>query len=39
MEMSINESILSQIKMSRQKAIAEQLRAGLTEEQLLQEKE
>jgi hypothetical protein len=39
MEMSNNESILSQIKMSRQKAIAEQLSAGLTEEQLQQEKE
>lgn len=39
MEMTDNESILSQIKISRQKAIAEQLSAGLTEEQLQQEKE
>jgi hypothetical protein len=39
MEMSNSESLLSQIKMSRQKAIAEQLSAGLTEEQLQQEKE
>ncbi|KDR12664.1 matrix-remodeling-associated protein 7 isoform X1 [Zootermopsis nevadensis] len=39
LEMSNNESILSQIKMSRQKAIVEQLSAGLTEEQLQQEKE
>lgn len=39
MEMTNSESILSQIKMSRQKAIAEQLSAGLTEEQLQQEKE
>ncbi|PNF32548.1 hypothetical protein B7P43_G02420 [Cryptotermes secundus] len=38
-EMTDNESILSQIKISRQKAIAEQLSAGLTEEQLQQEKE
>ncbi|XP_023708657.1 uncharacterized protein LOC111865133 isoform X1 [Cryptotermes secundus] len=38
-EMTDNESILSQIKISRQKAIAEQLSAGLTEEQLQQEKD
>jgi hypothetical protein len=38
-ELKDSESILSQIKMSRHKAIAEQLSAGLTEEQLQQEKE
>ena len=38
-EINDSESILSQIKMSRQKAIAEQLSSGLTEEQLQQEKE
>jgi hypothetical protein len=37
--MAGSESILSKIKMSRQKAITEQLSAGLTEEQLQQEKE
>lgn len=39
MEIKDSESILSRIKLSRQKAIAEQLSAGLTEEQLQQEKE
>jgi hypothetical protein len=34
-----NGSILSQIKITRQKALAEQLSAQLTEEQLQQEKE
>jgi hypothetical protein len=38
-EIKDSESILSQIKMSRHKAIAEQLSSGLTEEQLQQEKE
>jgi hypothetical protein len=38
-EINDSESILSQIKMSRHKAIAEQLSSGLTEEQLQQEKE
>jgi len=38
-EINDSESILSQIKVSRQKAIAEQLSSGLTEEQLQQEKE
>lgn len=38
-EINDSESILSQIKMSRHKAIAEELSSGLTEEQLQQEKE